>query len=77
MNTNWYTENERLACRWSELPQRITQDPGWMQSGAAISAKPPAPYFLDFRRFSGLGGWRWFERRAFQTDPSLARTHEL
>jgi hypothetical protein len=69
MNTTWHTEDDRLACRWSELPQRVPYNPGWMQEGTTIGAEPPAPYFLDFSRFSGLGGRRWFEWRSFEPNP--------
>lgn len=61
MNTNWHTESGRLACRWSELPQRVPYNPGWMREGTSTGAQPAAACFLDFRRFSGLGGRRWFE----------------
>jgi hypothetical protein len=61
MNTTWHTENGRLACRWSELPQCVPYNPGWTQEGKTTVAVPATPSFLDFRRFSGLGGRRWFE----------------
>ena len=47
-------------CKWSELPRRDPYNPVWMQE-RTTGAKPAAPCFLDFRRFSGLGGRRWFE----------------
>ena len=62
MNTTWHNETGRLACRWSELPQRVPYNPGWKQEGATTGPEPSAPFFLDFRRFSGLGRRRWFER---------------
>jgi hypothetical protein len=39
----------------------VPYNPGWMQEGTTTDAEPVAPCFLDFRRFSGLGGRRWFE----------------
>jgi hypothetical protein len=60
MNTTWHSEKDLLVCRWSELPQRVPYNPDWMPE-STTSPKPPVPCFLDFRRFSGLGGRRWFE----------------
>ena len=56
MNTNWHTESGRLACRWSELPQRVPYNPGWMREGTSTGAEPTAPCFLDFRRLVGWAG---------------------
>ena len=61
MDINWHTESGRLACRWSELQQRVPYNPGWMREGISTGAERSVPCFLDFRRFSGLGGRRWFE----------------
>jgi hypothetical protein len=72
MNTIWRTENDHLACRWSELPQR-PYNAGWMHEAATIGVKPRVPCFLDFRRLSGLGGRRWFEWRSFEPKPECGR----
>jgi hypothetical protein len=56
MNTTWHAENGRLACRWSELPQHVPYNPSWMQKGTTTGAESATPCFLDFHRFSGLGG---------------------
>ena len=62
MNANWRTETGRLTRKWSELPQRVPYNASWMQEGTTSSAEAaPPPCFLDFRRFSALGGRRWLE----------------
>ena len=61
MNTTWHTETGRLACRLAELPQHVPYDLPWMQERTATGAVPAPPCFLDFGRFSALGGRRWLE----------------
>ena len=61
MNATWLTETGRLTCRWSDLPPRVPYNPGWMQEGTTAGSEAALPCFLDFRRFSGLGGRRWLE----------------
>ena len=61
MNATWLTETGRLTRRWSELPQCVPYNASWMQEGTTAGADVAPPCFLDFRRFSALGGRRWLE----------------
>ena len=56
---SWQTEMGHLACRWSEVGQRLPYDPLWMretsdtQSGYLL----PIPDFASHSPFGGATSW--------------------
>jgi hypothetical protein len=56
---SWQTETGQLACRWSEVGQRIPYNPRWMQDASDVPSGylPPVP---DFASHSPFGGAEWF-----------------
>ncbi len=61
MNAAWRCEKDHLVCRWSGVGQRAPYNPPWMQAAGNVNPRASAPAFLDFTRFSPLGGGRWYD----------------
>jgi hypothetical protein len=68
MKSSWQTENGYLACRWSEVGQRIQYNLTWMQVTSDIPSGylPPIP---DFPTHSPFGGASWFELHCADRKP--------
>jgi hypothetical protein len=60
MRSSWQAEDGHLACRWSEVGQRVRYKPRWMQETSQIQSGylPPLP---DFASHSPFGGATWFQ----------------
>jgi hypothetical protein len=60
MKSSWQTESGHLACRWSEVGQRVQYDPCWIQETSDVQSGylPPLP---DFASHSPFGGATWFQ----------------
>jgi hypothetical protein len=60
MKSSWQTDTGTLACRWSEVGQRVQYNSAWMQETSDIQGGylPPLP---DFASHSPFGGASWFE----------------
>jgi len=67
MRSSWQAETGHLACRWSEVGQRVQYDPHWMQEASDKQGGylPPVP---DFASHSPFGGATWFELHAARRD---------
>jgi hypothetical protein len=61
MMSSWQTETGHLACRWSDLGQRIQYNPSWMREASDIQNSYLPPLLPDFARHSPFGGAHWFE----------------
>ena len=61
MKMSWQTETDRLACRWSEVGERIQYNPSWIQHASRnVHRKNVSPSALDFTRLSSFGGAEWY-----------------
>jgi len=60
MSSSWQMEAKHLACRWSEIGQRLQYNPRWIQEAKDIPSGylPPVP---DFASHSPFGGATWFQ----------------
>jgi hypothetical protein len=60
MRSSWQTETGHLACRWSEVGQRVRYTPRWIEEASDIQSGylPPIP---DFASHSPFGGASWFQ----------------
>ena len=67
MKSSWQTETGNLACRWSEVGQRVQYNPRWMQEASDIPSGylPPLP---DFASRSPFGGVSWFQPHTADRD---------
>jgi len=61
MTVSWKTQTGKLACRWSEVGQRVQYHPHWMQQASAVPSGylPPVPDFASHSPFGG--GTAWFQ----------------
>jgi len=59
MQLSWLTETGHLACRWSEVGQRVQYNPRWMQETKEIQSGYLPPV-TDFASHSPFGGATWF-----------------
>jgi hypothetical protein len=59
MKASWQVEPGHLACRWSEVGQRVQYDPSWIQGISEMQSGylPPVP---DFAGHSPFGAGTWF-----------------
>jgi hypothetical protein len=64
MRSSWQMETGYLACRWSEIGQRVPYSPPWLQEASEMHGAylPPLP---DFASHSPFGG-------AFSLQPHMA-----
>ena len=55
MRSSWATETGHLACRWSEIGQRVQYNPRWMQEASDTQGSylPPLPDFVIHSPFGG------------------------
>jgi hypothetical protein len=68
MKSAWQTETGNLACRWSDMGQRIQYNPAWMQTSDIQSGYlPPAPDFASHSPFGGTTSW--FQLHTAADDP--------
>ena len=60
MKSSWQQETGHLACRWSEVGQRVLYNPRWIQETSDVRSGylPPAP---NFASHSPFGGAYWFQ----------------
>jgi len=60
MKSSWQVDTGTLACRWSEVGERVQYNSSWMQETSDIQGgySPPLP---DFASHSPFGGASWFE----------------
>jgi hypothetical protein len=60
MASSWQVQAGHLICSWSEVGQRITYNPPWMQKSSDVQGSylPPVP---DFASHSPFGGPFWFQ----------------
>ena len=60
MKSSWQTETGHLACRWSEMGQRLPYNAWWIMETPDVhgSYLPPIP---DFASHSPFGGPSWFQ----------------
>jgi hypothetical protein len=67
MRSSWQTETGYLACRWSEVGQRLQYNPRWMQETSDIQSGylMPVP---DFASHSPFGGGSWFQPHTADRD---------
>jgi len=56
---SWETATGHLACRWSEVGQRVPYNPRWMQetSDSQSGYLPPVPDFASHSPFGGAPPW--------------------
>jgi hypothetical protein len=56
---SWQTETGHLACRWSEVGQRVLYNPAWMQGTSDIQSGylPAVPDFAGHSPFGGATSW--------------------
>ena len=68
MRSSWQWETGHVACRWSELGQRVQYTPGWVPEDAHMQGAylPPVP---DFASHSPFGGVSWFQLHLADRDP--------
>jgi hypothetical protein len=60
MKSSWQSESGHLACRWSEVGQRVRYNPPWMQETSDIQGGYLAPG-PNFASKSPFGGASWFQ----------------
>ena len=60
MRSSWQTETGHLACRWSEILERVQYDPRWMQESSDMQSGYLLP-IPDFASHSPFGGAYWFQ----------------
>ncbi len=60
MKMSWQTEADRLACRWSELEERIQYKPRWIQDASNDVQQNISLSVTDFTRLSPFGGKDWY-----------------
>jgi len=67
MRTSWQVGTGHLACRWSEVGQRVQYNPSWMQETSEMQSGylPPVP---DFASHSPFGGGTWFHLHTADRD---------
>lgn len=61
MTSSWQVETGHLVCRWSQLGQRVSYNPLWMQETSDIQGSYLPPV-ADFASHSPFGGPSWFQR---------------
>jgi len=67
--TSWETQTGHLACRWSEVGQRVQYNPRWVQETSEIQSGylPPVPDFASHSPFGGVASW--FQLHTAVQDP--------
>ena len=68
MRSSWQWEPGHIACRWSDVGQRVQYNPGWIPEDAHMQGAylPPVP---DFASHSPFGGVSWFQLHLADRDP--------
>jgi hypothetical protein len=67
MRSSWQTETEHLACRWSEVGQRVPYNLGWIEETSDNQGGYLAP-IPDFASHSPFGGASWFQLHTADRD---------
>ena len=67
MRSSWQTETGHLACRWSEVGQRVPYNPGWIEETSDLQGGYLAP-IPDFASHSPFGGASWFQLHTADRD---------
>jgi len=67
MRSSWQTETGYLACRWSEMEQRVQYNPWWMQETSDVQSGYLLP-LPDFASHSPFGGASWFQPHTADRD---------
>jgi hypothetical protein len=61
MKMSWQTATDRLACRWSEVGQRVQYNAPWIQDASRnVHRKNISPSVPVFATLSRLGGREWY-----------------
>jgi hypothetical protein len=68
MRSSWQTATGLLACRWSEIEQRVQYSPHWMQETLDMQSGYllPLPDFASHSPFGG--GVSWFQPHTADRD---------
>jgi hypothetical protein len=61
MAMSWHTEANRIACRWSEVGERVQYNPPWIQDVPRGASRDNfSSSGVDFVRLSPFGGGDWY-----------------